>query len=138
MEEPKDPLWKKLQTFQVDEQDVQYTFCERLAIENNWTLCYAQKVFLEYKKFLFLVCKVDHPVTPSDQVDQAWHLHLTYTKSYWDKLCNSLLGQKLHHNPTKGGESETIKFYDWYEQTLTSYKKLFRSCLRKKERAEIK
>jgi hypothetical protein len=34
-----------------------------------------------------------HIVTPSEQVDQVWHLHLTYTRSYWDEFCPNVLGQ---------------------------------------------
>src|SRR5882762_2181922 len=66
-----------------------------------------------------------HEVTPSDAVDQAWHLHLTYTRSYWDGLCREVLGRPLHHVPTKGGRGETAKFRDQYMETLTSYRRLF-------------
>ena len=42
----------------------------------------------------------------SEQVDAAWHLHLTYTRSYWDRFCKETLGQPLHHDPTRGGPAE--------------------------------
>jgi uncharacterized protein (TIGR04222 family) len=66
-------------------------------------------------------------VTPSDQVDQAWHLHLLYTESYWDGLCRGVLGRPLHHGPTRGGVREAAKFHDWYGRTLDSYRRLFGS-----------
>jgi uncharacterized protein (TIGR04222 family) len=65
-------------------------------------------------------------VTPSEQVDQAWHLHLTYTKSYWERFCPDVLGMPLHHNPTQGGSAEQDKFVLWYNKTLESYRWFFR------------
>jgi uncharacterized membrane protein YgcG len=64
-------------------------------------------------------------VTPSDSVDQAWHLHMVYTRSYWDELCGKTLGKPLHHGPTKGGLAEDLKFHEWYERTLKSYEQEF-------------
>ena len=66
-----------------------------------------------------------HEVTPSDEVDQAWHLHLTYTRSYWDGLCDAVLGRALHHGPTKGGQAEGDRFENQYERTLASYRAAF-------------
>ncbi len=48
-------------------------------------------MFDEYRRFAFLAATAGHPVTPSDAVDQAWHLHLTYSRDYWDRFC-PLLG----------------------------------------------
>ena len=79
----------------------------------------------EYRRFLYLAVRAGHPVTPSDAVDQAWHLHLCYTRSYWEELCGEVLGQPLHHGPTKGGRAEGEKFHDWYERTLASYREAF-------------
>ena len=58
-------------------------------------------------------------------MDQAWHLHLCYTRSYWDELCGEVLGAPLHHGPTRGGRDEGAKFEDWYERTLQSYQRIF-------------
>jgi len=66
-----------------------------------------------------------HPVTPSDQIDQAWHLHLIYTESYWNDLCGEIAGRPLHHGPTAGGQNETDKFTDWYSKTKRSYRTFF-------------
>src|SRR6185295_3548465 len=64
-------------------------------------------------------------VTPSDPVDQAWHLHLTYTRSYWIDLCKNTLGKEIHHNPTKGGEKEAKKFEHYYSDLHSLYKEKF-------------
>ena len=64
-------------------------------------------------------------MTPSDQIDQAWHLHLTYSQSYWQEFCPNILQRPLHHSPTQGGTQEKQKFDQWYSRTLSSYQRLF-------------
>ena len=76
------------------------------------------RVCEEYRRFLFLCCIADHVVTPSDDVDQAWHLHLTYTQSYWYDLCADVLGRPLHHTPTEGGEEQHAFYRECYSNTL--------------------
>ena len=66
-----------------------------------------------------------HFVTPLEQIEQVWHLHLIYTRSYWDDSCGEVLGQPLHHGPTKGGQQETAKYRDCYAETLASYERIF-------------
>jgi uncharacterized protein (TIGR04222 family) len=117
-------LWPSLLAFDLDGA-AQFSFSKRLARDNGWPPAFAQRVALEYKKFLYLAATCGHPVTPSDEVDQAWHLHLVYTRSYWDDLCGQVLGFALHHGPTKGGTAEGHKFRDWYAQTLRSYQAAF-------------
>ncbi len=118
-------LYDKLMAFVIDEPGVELTFARRLARENGWSLPYAERVIVEYKRFVFLAMTAGQVATPSEQVDQAWHLHLTYTRSYWDGLCREVLGQPLHHGPTKGGAAEQAKFIDLYNQTLASYRRFF-------------
>lgn len=117
--------WEKINRFALDDPDSSYTFSERLARENNWDLDFSLRVIDEYKKFIFLQCIALHPLTPSDHVDQAWHLHLLYTRSYWIDLCEKTLGRQIHHGPTKGGASEQNKFEDWYKKTLDLYTHTF-------------
>jgi hypothetical protein len=42
----------------------------------------AQKWIIEYKRFLTLAYFSKKMITPSEQVDQVWHMHMTYTKHY--------------------------------------------------------
>ena len=74
---------------------------------------------------MFLICIQSNPLTPSDQVDQAWHLHLLYTQDYWDEFCPNILNRKIHHGPTKGGGSEKAKYSDLYSNSLMLYKEVF-------------
>ena len=67
----------------------------------------------------------DHPVTPSITVDEAWHLHLIYSKSYWEDLCFYTVGKPLHHNPSGGSASEESAFELAYSLTLDLYRRFF-------------
>lgn len=121
-----DRLWGKIKRFELDDPLSAYSFSDRLARENNWDFAYTLSVIEEYKKFIFLQCIATHPLTPSDQVDQAWHLHLLYTRSYWIELCEHTLGRQIHHGPTRGGNQERDKFENWYEKTLEFYRLIFK------------
>ncbi|MFC7336680.1 glycine-rich domain-containing protein [Haloferula chungangensis] len=120
----KDSLLHDLENFEVDRSGIALPFAKRLARENGWREEFSERVMKEYFRFVFLAMRAGHPVTPSEQVDQAWHLHLCYTRSYWDRMCRELLGRPLHHGPTEGGEQEGKKFEDWYERTLESYRRI--------------
>jgi len=117
-----DELLLRLESFEIDRPGVAFPFSARLARENGWNRGYSRRVVREYLRFVWLAMRAGHPVTPSEQVDEAWHLHLCYTRSYWDEMCGQLLGKPLHHGPTEGGESEDAKFADWYGKTLESYR----------------
>ena len=118
-------LYQRIERFSLEQPDNQLSFRQRLAKDNGWSLHYTDKVIEEYKKFVFLAVVAGHPVSPSDQVDQAWHLHLTYTRSYWEEFCPKILQTSLHHEPTRGGLSEKIKFDELYSKTLESYRQFF-------------
>jgi uncharacterized protein (TIGR04222 family) len=118
-------LWSKIAAFEIDDPASDFRFSHRLARENGWSHEYAAEVIDEYRRFVFLAFAAGHPVTPSVDVDEAWHLHLLYTRSYWEDLCRDTLGGPLHHGPTQGGRAEADKFADWYGRTLESYQRLF-------------
>lgn len=125
MDEKRRDLYQRIMQFEFDDGPVDLSFPQRLAFENAWSIAFSERVVHEYKRFIFLLASADHPVTPSDQVDQAWHLHLTYTRSYWERLCHDVIGRPLHHTPTRGGSAELHKFYIWYRRTLASYHAIF-------------
>lgn len=125
MTENQKQLWDRISQFEFDKAQIQFNFTDRLARENNWTRSYSKEVIEEYKKFIFLCCTLPNGATPSDQVDQVWHLHLTYTKSYWIDFCKNTLGKEIHHNPTEGGTSERKKFDTFYSSTKEEYQKAF-------------
>ncbi len=119
------PVWQAIDRYDVGPADAALSFVGRLARENGWSLARATRVIGEYKRFAFLAATVDHPVTPSDAIDQAWHLHLTYTRDYWERFCPDILGSALHHGPTAGGTAEGQRFFVQYAQTLAAYEAAF-------------
>ncbi|MCU0864619.1 MAG: hypothetical protein MUC36_12545 [Planctomycetes bacterium] len=121
----KDVLLARLSAFSIDAPGAAFSFRARLAHENGWTDAFAGRVIAEYFRFVWLAVRAGHPVTPPPAVDEAWHLHLCYTRSYWDELCAEVLGRPLHHGPTRGGAAEAAKYHDWYARTLASYRQHF-------------
>jgi hypothetical protein len=117
--------WNRLSRLDFDAPDAAFPFSARLARENGWRRAFAAQAIDEYRKFCFLATHAGHPVTPSDEVDQVWHLHLCYSRHYWDTLCRDTLERPLHHGPTEGGAAEDRKFHHWYDNTLASYRRYF-------------
>ena len=118
-------LWQRLAGYEIGPEAAALTFPARLARENRWSVDHAQAVIREYKRFCYLAISAGHEVTPSDAVDQVWHLHLTYSRDYWQRFCPQVLGAELHHGPTAGGEAERSRYYDQYADTLRSYEIAF-------------
>ncbi len=117
-------LAEQISSFSIDDSPAEFTFVDRLAQENGWSRPYAERVIAEYKRFVILAMLSKEQVTPSRSVDEAWHLHLTYTVSYWERM-TLLLPRPLHHHPTKGGVAETGRFQDQYARTLKLYEEVF-------------
>src|SRR4030095_10352600 len=84
-------LYARILGFPIDEGTPALSFEARLAHENGWSITFARRVVFECRRFVYRAMTAGHQVTPSDQVDQAWHLHLTYSRSYWDRMCGELL-----------------------------------------------
>lgn len=118
-------LWERLEAHRIGPPGASLTFTDRLARENRWSNDHAQSVILEYKRFCYLARTAGHRVTPSDAVDQAWHLHLTFSRDYWEDFCPNVLGAPLHHGPTAGGSAERTRYYDQYAATLKAYEDTF-------------
>lgn len=114
-------LWNNIHNCPIENLGGVLTFDQRLTRENDWSIDFAHVTIEECKKFTYFAIVSGHPVTPSDEVDQAWHLHLTYSEHYWDEFCPNILGYKLHHGPTKGGTVEDDKFEKWYLRTKAVY-----------------
>lgn len=122
---PDHPVWIALSRHTFGPNDAALSFARRLARENGWSTGHTARVIEEYRRFAFLAVVAPHPVTPSDAVDQAWHLHLTYTRDYWDIFCPQVLRRPLHHGPTAGGSAEQARYFAQYADTLKSYETVF-------------
>lgn len=127
------PIWEGLRRFDFDAPAAEAQtggpavrpFSRRLAEEQGWSPGFTTRVLDEYRRFLFLCVGAGHPVCPSEEVDAAWHLHLTFTRSYWGDLCGSVLRTPLHHDASGGGPAEGRKHREMYRRTLASYRTAF-------------
>src|ERR1043165_6060282 len=123
-------LWRAIGAFEIDARGEdgkgpELAFEVRLAREQGWSREFAARVVGEYRRFVYLAMEAGHAVSPSPAVDEAWHLHLLYTRSYWERMCGEVLKRPLHHEPTRGGVQEGVKFEGWYGRTLESYRDAF-------------
>ena len=62
----------------------------------------AELYIVEYKKFLLMATMSKQMITPAEQVDHVWHLHLTMPDHYL-YLVKSLGLENFDHTPTVGG-----------------------------------
>ena len=116
---------KRLIAYRIGPQEIDLPFRNRVAHENGWDTGMAERAIQEYKRFAYLCAHSPTPCTPSMEVDQVWHMHMTYTHDYWGRFCPDLLGYQLHHGPTEGGDDEEEKHVEQYENTLVYYERVF-------------
>jgi hypothetical protein len=119
-----DPLWARIEGLALDEADATLPFSKRLERDHLWTPGHTARVIGEYRRFLYLAATGSAMATPSEDVDEAWHLHLCHTRAYWQGFCAGVLGRPLHHEPTSGAE-DTDMFRDAYAETLRRYRDAF-------------
>jgi hypothetical protein len=100
-------------------------FLEKLQEETKWSQKFAESAISEYVKFLKIIKKYGVKQTPSKVVDEVWHLHLQFTKDYWEDLCPKVLGFPLHHVPTLKNKESSERNWSQYKQTLDHYRELF-------------
>ena len=117
-------LWRRLEAFEFDAPGSDAPFSLKLAVAENWNDDYTVRVLEEYRRFLYLTQIQSAQITPSIPVDRAWHMHMTYTRSYWEDLCAGVIGAKLHHNPVES-EADMPRYLAQYEATKTLYEREF-------------
>lgn len=118
-------LYQRIRQFPLDDPSATFPFSMKLAWEYQWTGLYTYRAIQEYKKFIFLATIADRALTPSPAVDRVWHLHLLYTRSYWEDFCGGVLDRKLHHLPGSGRKEDGQKYYQQYCYTLELYEEYF-------------
>lgn len=118
-------LWDRVAGHPFERADQELDFTRRLARDRGWSLAFARGAVREYRRFCFLAMVSDEPVTPSEEVDEVWHQHLTYSRDYWDVWCGQVLRRALHHEPTVGGSAEGRRYRAQYAETLARYESHF-------------
>ena len=99
-------------------------FESALALLKGWNIRFAERVVDEYRRFLYLAATAGFEATPSQFVDEAWHLHLTLPH-YREILCGRILGRPLEHRPGTGTAEDAARCARQYEQTLALYERVF-------------
>lgn len=79
----------------------------------------ASDAVLEYLRFAYLAWTSTDGATPSQAVDEVWHAHLLFTRSYY-AFCRGTRGEHLHHEPGDGG-SDHERYRTAYLRTLDRY-----------------
>jgi uncharacterized protein (TIGR04222 family) len=125
MLEKQQQLYQRICDYELDDPSHEVGFLAHLMRANGWSRSLALGAIEEYRKFVFLALVADHQVTPSDQVDQVWHLHLLFSDAYWNDFCPRVLGRPLHHLPARGGQEERGRFHEQYRATIRSYRQHF-------------
>lgn len=123
--EEQELLWQKILSFPFDAPDAPLPFSRRLARENKWDYNFGLKAIEEYRKFIFLCCISPQGASPSKVIDEVWHLHLIYTRNYWEEFCGKTLNRNIHHHPSAGGPQERDKHENWRTDTLDLYRNTF-------------
>ena len=77
----------------------------------------------EYLRFAYLAWTTPEGATPSKSVDEAWHTHILFTRSY-HAFCEAAGGAYLHHQPGTG-KGDEARFRDAYYRTLDRYRREF-------------
>ncbi len=115
-------LWRELENFQPGADQFEL-FLDKLQRETGWDFEQCLSAIGEYKKFLYLGVVSNKPVTPSLAIDEVWHLHLTFTRDYWTRLCADILAQDFHHDPADAGSAAQTQ--EQYLATLSLYQQEF-------------
>jgi uncharacterized protein (TIGR04222 family) len=118
-------LWERISQHAFSDTECRTDFAHKLMQQQGWTRDQAQAAIEEYRRFCFLACIEPKFSAPSDQVDQVWHLHLTYTRDYWNVWCSEVLRTPLHHEPSRGGAVQLAHHRHHYAETLARYERWF-------------
>jgi hypothetical protein len=118
-------LWQRIQGFEIDNPNDDVPFSSRLVRECGWSHEKARGAIGEYKKFIYLICVSASPLTPSEVVDQVWHLHRADTRSYGSQFCEGVVGRPIRRDPTEDGGARTYHVLDQYAETRSVYESEF-------------
>lgn len=113
-------LWELIKTHKMPDDATGRPFIERLMAENRISHDTATVAIAEYLKFMYLCATRSQRNVPSKAVDLVWHLHMQYSRDYWDSFCKKL-EKPVHHNP--GGQGR--QHLDDYKNTVKAYRDLF-------------
>jgi hypothetical protein len=112
---PKQFLIKTEKWFTVHE-----TIAKRLCLEQGCEMSAAKNWLQEVGKFLYVCHESNIRLTPSEKVDQAWHVFILFTHDYRE-FCHHFFNRFIDHFP--GGEADENR--NQYTLCLESLVKYF-------------
>eukprot|EP00004_Rigifila_ramosa_P028515 TRINITY_DN9704_c0_g1_i1.p1 TRINITY_DN9704_c0_g1~~TRINITY_DN9704_c0_g1_i1.p1 ORF type:complete len:426 (+),score=48.79 TRINITY_DN9704_c0_g1_i1:149-1279(+) len=93
------------------------------------SLSTAESLIGEYKKFFFVMAtqRPGQRATPSELVDQIWHLHMSSPRSY-SRLCTAAGSRNFHHEPLTplSTSAERLSCSSQYKATRSLINDVFR------------
>lgn len=116
-------IYERISSYAFDDPEMprpSFGFVDRLCLETGWKRKFAEGAMREYRRFVYLAVTSARQMTPSREVDAVWHLHLTYTRSYWKRL-RAILPRDLHHEPTPGSSEAAMAYVAQYADTKARY-----------------
>jgi len=85
---------------EVDDFPLPEMLVPRVAKEHGYSTKDATNLVKEAKRMLYLSIVTDKPISPSQDVDRAWHEMLMFTRFY--RSFAEFIGGFIHHDPTPG------------------------------------
>ncbi|SFJ90122.1 glycine-rich domain-containing protein [Jannaschia pohangensis] len=93
-------LWSRIAAHPMPADSAGRSFLRQLCDDQRISEATARRGIEEYKRFLYLCATSDARCVPTRAIDAVWHLHLTHTRDYWNRLVPEVLGGKpVHHTP---------------------------------------
>lgn len=89
----------------------------------GWSREKADRIEVQYRRFLFLTATRPEPIVPTTDVDEFWHAHILDTHKYFED-CERIFGGYLHHFPYFGmrGEDDARNLQAAFTQTKAIYR----------------
>lgn len=118
-------LEEKITAFFKGENAGFLAFSDKIARKHQWTRDFACRAVEEYKKFTFLAVISKFQVTPSKNIDTAWHEHILFSRAYRD-YCSKILRHTLDHHPELfPADQQTIRYSQQFKSTIKLYTQEF-------------
>ncbi|MBB3063311.1 glycine-rich domain-containing protein [Microbulbifer rhizosphaerae] len=115
----------KILNFEFSTSAERQIFFKKMSDLYGWPETFCERALIEYKRFICLAATSGERVVPSRIVDNVWHMHLTFTKSYWHDLCRDRVGKDIHHNPSQTDAESKARDLNGYLNTLNLYRTTF-------------
>ena len=108
-------LWQKIEEYKLPFGE------DYLEYKMKWQRAYCNLALSEYRRFAFLALISDSEITPSEPIDEVWHLHILHTQDYarFGTACQRF----LHHWP--GMPTNRPQWNKQYERTRELYRQVF-------------